>query len=132
MANSFFKFKQFTIFHDKCAMKVGTDGVLLGAWCDTDNCQRILDVGCGTGLISLMIAQRSPAHIDAIDIDSNACMQALLSMSMASICAGLRCAIIREISPVPHPTSKILWQLSVSHQAPNNTPSVPTFMAHLS
>lgn len=77
MANSFFKFKQFTIFHDKCAMKVGTDGVLLGAWCDTDNCQRILDVGCGTGLISLMIAQRSPAHIDAIDIDSNACMQAL-------------------------------------------------------
>lgn len=77
MANSFFKFKQFTIFHDKCAMKVGTDGMLLGAWCDTDNCQRILDVGCGTGLISLMIAQRSPAHIDAIDIDSNACMQAL-------------------------------------------------------
>ena len=76
MANSFFKFKQFTVYHDKCAMKVGTDGVLLGAWCCTDDCKRVLDVGCGTGLISLMIAQRSYSHIDAIDIDEGACLQA--------------------------------------------------------
>ena len=56
MANPYFQFKQFTVWHDKCAMKVGTDGVLLGAWCCVENITRILDVGCGTGLISLMLA----------------------------------------------------------------------------
>lgn len=45
MTKSSFKFKQFTIFHDKCAMKVGTDGVLLGAWAPADEAERILDVG---------------------------------------------------------------------------------------
>ena len=57
-------------------MKVGTDGVLLGAWASTERCQRILDVGTGTGLIALMLAQRSTAILDAIDIDSDACLQA--------------------------------------------------------
>lgn len=76
MANPFFKFKQFTVWHDKCAMKVGTDGVLLGAWCEAPQARTILDVGCGTGLISLMLAQRMPAQIDAIDIDGSACIQA--------------------------------------------------------
>ena len=76
MSNPFFQFKQFTIRHDKCAMKVGTDGVLLGAWAGTESCSRILDVGTGTGLIALMLAQRSKAVVDAIDIDANACLQA--------------------------------------------------------
>lgn len=76
MSNSFFQFKQFIIRHDKCAMKVGTDGVLLGAWAGTESCNRILDVGTGTGLIALMLAQRSKAVIDAIDIDAEACLQA--------------------------------------------------------
>lgn len=71
-----FQFKQFTIHHDRCAMKVGTDGVLLGAWADVTDSQRILDVGTGTGLIALMLAQRSKAHIHAIDIDEAACLQA--------------------------------------------------------
>ena len=53
MANPYFQFKQFTVWHDKCAMKVGTDGVLLGAWTSVENTRSILDVGCGTGLISL-------------------------------------------------------------------------------
>ena len=57
MRNKYFKFKQFTVFHDKCAMKVGTDGVLLGAWATIENCQSILDVGTGSGLIALMAAQ---------------------------------------------------------------------------
>ena len=68
MSNPFFQFKQFTIRHDKCAMKVGTDGVLLGAWAGIESCNRILDIGTGTGLIAMMLAQRSKAVIDAIDI----------------------------------------------------------------
>ena len=76
MSNPFFQFKQFTVRHDKCAMKVGTDGVLLGAWAGTESCNRILDIGTGTGLIAPMLAQRSKADIDAIDIDAYACRQA--------------------------------------------------------
>ena len=53
MPNPYFQFKQFTVRHDKCAMKVGTDGVLLGAWAPVQDVKRILDVGAGSGLISL-------------------------------------------------------------------------------
>ena len=71
-----FVFKQFGICQDKCAMKVGTDGVLLGAWAPGG--KRILDVGTGTGLIALMMAQRCPgARVLGIDIDADACRQAL-------------------------------------------------------
>ena len=70
-----FRFKQFYIEDSKCAMKVGTDGVLLGAWCPKGT--RILDVGTGSGLIARMLMQRCPeAHIDAIDIDPDAAEQA--------------------------------------------------------
>ena len=73
MSNNYFKFKKFTIEQDGCAMKVGTDGCLLGAWFDTDNCRRILDIGTGTGLISIMAAQRCPdAYITGIEIDPTA------------------------------------------------------------
>ncbi|MGL5681915.1 MAG: tRNA1(Val) (adenine(37)-N6)-methyltransferase [Marinifilaceae bacterium] len=72
-----FSFKQFTVTQDKCAMKVGTDGVLLGAWANVEKVHRVLDVGTGSGLIALMLAQRnSDIKIDAIDIDSSACLQA--------------------------------------------------------
>ncbi len=72
-----FKFKQFDVEQCRSAMKVGTDGVLLGAWCDADNAGRVLDIGCGTGLISLMIAQRSPeAIIDAVEIDRESAEEA--------------------------------------------------------
>ena len=69
-----FQFKEFTIHQDKTAMKVGTDGVLLGAWCSVDNFPNtILDIGSGTGVISLMMAQRSDAPtIDAVEVDENA------------------------------------------------------------
>ena len=59
MGTHYFQFKQFTIYHDRCAMKVGTDGVLLGAWCNIPKNGNILDIGTGTGIIALMAAQRS-------------------------------------------------------------------------
>lgn len=72
-----FRFKQFTVQDDRCAMKVGTDGVLLGAWAMTEDCSRVLDVGTGCGLIAIMMAQRFPqASITAIEIDASAATQA--------------------------------------------------------
>jgi tRNA1Val (adenine37-N6)-methyltransferase len=76
MANQEFVFKQFKILQDKCAMKVGTDAVLLGAWANTANAKKILDIGTGTGIIALMLAQKSGAKIDALDIDGDAYVQA--------------------------------------------------------
>ena len=77
MSNNFFRFKQFTVFQEHCAMKVGTDGVLLGAWANVTDCKHILDIGTGTGLIALMLAQRNTnALIDAIDIDEGCVLQA--------------------------------------------------------
>ena len=69
-----FEFKQFSVKQDKCAMKIGTDGVLLGAWTSLDhNPYNILDVGAGTGVIALQLAQRSIAeNIEAIEIDEDA------------------------------------------------------------
>lgn len=74
-----FQFKQFTVKQDRCAMKVGTDGVLLGAWSPIpENCFSILDIGTGTGIIALMTAQRSQAEqVDAIEIDEDAYEQAV-------------------------------------------------------
>lgn len=76
---SIFQFKQFTIQQDKCAMMVGTDGVLLGAWAPLEhNPFSILDIGAGTGVIALMLAQRSNAEqIDALEIDDDAYEQAV-------------------------------------------------------
>lgn len=73
-----FKFKQFTIAQDRCAAKIGTDGVLLGAWASLDHHpDSILDIGTGTGVIALMLAQRSTAQtIDAIELDEDAYEQA--------------------------------------------------------
>ena len=73
-----FQFKQFSVQQDRCAMKIGTDGVLLGAWAPIlHNPYSILDIGTGTGIIALMLAQRSTAQqIDALEIDENAYEQA--------------------------------------------------------
>ena len=71
---SIFQFKKFSVNQDKCAMKIGTDSVLLGAWCPIDNNPfSVLDIGAGTGILSLMLAQRSNAEqIDSLEIDDDA------------------------------------------------------------
>ncbi len=77
-----FKFKHFTINQDRCAMKVGTDGVLLGAWANGG--AKVFDVGTGTGIIALMMAQRFPqAMITAVDIDKDAVLQARENITLA-------------------------------------------------
>lgn len=77
-----FRFKRFSVAHEKAAMKVGTDGVLLGAWCDVDSAVKVLDVGTGCGLIALMVAQRNPVcEILGIDIDADAIEEANLNFS---------------------------------------------------
>jgi tRNA1Val (adenine37-N6)-methyltransferase len=81
MPSTSFAFKQFIINQDKCAMKVGTDAVLLGAWIIPNGSKRILDVGAGTGVIALMLAQKTDAQIDAIDIDEEAFIQAKQNVS---------------------------------------------------
>jgi len=83
MPNPFFNFKQFTVYQDKCAMKVGIDGVLLGAWTPVDDAQKILDIGTGTGLVALMLAQRCDAEVLGIDIDKNAFLQATENINNA-------------------------------------------------
>lgn len=75
-AKDTFCFRRFTIRQDRCAMKVGTDGVLLGAWAELPQKGRILDVGTGTGLIALMAAQRSEAQVTGLEIDADAAAQA--------------------------------------------------------
>ena len=85
MANDYFQFKQFTIHQQRCAMKVGTDGTLLGAWAQVPiKSARILDIGTGTGLIALMMAQRFPeATVLGIDIDGKAVSQAQENVALS-------------------------------------------------
>ena len=78
MSSRGFTFKQFHINHDRCAMKVGTDGILLGAWASLGSARRILDIGTGSGLVALMLAQRSEPEvkITGLELDEAAALQA--------------------------------------------------------
>ena len=87
-----FTFKQFFVAHDRCAMKVGTDGILLGAWAPVAGVKRILDIGTGSGLVALMLAQRTDEHvtIDAVELDAEAAEQASDSPHESGMCGCAR------------------------------------------
>lgn len=99
MAKGYFEFKQFTIHQDCCAMKVGTDGALLGAWASAPaGFCRILDIGTGTGLIALMMAQRYPqSKVIGIDIDHQAVSQATANVAVSPFANRVR-IILADIS----------------------------------
>lgn len=78
-----FRFKQFGLNDSKCAMKIGTDGVLLGAWADVSNAHNVLDIGSGSGLISLMIAQRCNSFVTGIEIDKDAYLQSIENIAVS-------------------------------------------------
>ena len=92
MSNDYFQFRQFVVHQQRCAMKVGTDGTLLGAWAAAPSGQcRILDIGTGTGLIALMMAQRFPeAEVTGIDIDEDAVTQAVENVRLSPFSKRVR------------------------------------------
>ncbi len=90
MPKNSFTFKQFTINQDRCAMKVCTDACILGASTDVENVSKILDIGTGTGLLSLMIAQRTNAQIDAVEIDEDAYQQAVMNVQESVFASKIR------------------------------------------
>ena len=97
-----FRFKQFAVEQDDVAMKVGTDGVLLGAWAACDGAKRILDIGTGTGVIALMLAQRNPeAQIQAVEIDETATRRARSNFDMSPWAERLEvvCCAVQEFNP---------------------------------
>lgn len=97
-----FRFKQFAVEQDDVAMKVGTDGVLLGAWANIDNAKHLLDIGTGTGVIALMLAQRNAtAQISAVEIDETAAQRARANFDMSPWAERLQVAqcAVQEFSP---------------------------------
>lgn len=94
MGKAYFEFKQFTIRHDRCAMKVGTDGVLLGAWTEIGpEVRHVVDIGTGSGLIAIMLAQRSMASVIGLEIEPDAAEQAADNARMSPW--GERLRIVR-------------------------------------
>jgi tRNA1Val (adenine37-N6)-methyltransferase len=91
MSNDYFQFKQFIIHQGRSAFKVGTDGVILGAEASVSGVRKILDVGAGTGLISIMLAQRSDAEIDSIEPDEESYNELVENVRQCKWSSGIRC-----------------------------------------
>lgn len=114
MASDRFQFKQFSVAHDRCAMKVGTDGVLAGLWPEVQHVRCILDIGTGTGLIALILAQRTPqAFIEAIEPDAAAFGQACENIAASPW--PERIAVYRAELQHFQPPSAHLYDLIVSN-----------------
>jgi tRNA1Val (adenine37-N6)-methyltransferase len=112
MGNSWFQFQQFRVNQDRCAMKISTDAVLLGALANAESPNKILDIGTGTGVIALMLAQRFPdAKITAIEIDEDAAGQAEENFRASQFAARL-CLIHGRFQAYPE-TEK--YELIVSN-----------------
>ncbi|MCU0339983.1 MAG: methyltransferase [Spirosomaceae bacterium] len=89
--NPFFRFQQFTVWHDQCALKVCTEACILGSYVPVSTAQKVLDVGTGTGLLALMMAQRNPhLSIDAIEIDEASARQAVQNISQSPFSEQIR------------------------------------------
>lgn len=100
-----FKFKQFAVEQDDVAMKVGTDGVLLGAWARCEGARRILDIGTGTGVIALQMAQRNPvAQVQAVEIDETAAKRARANFDLSPWAERL--AVVQSAVQEFEPTEK--------------------------
>jgi len=97
----YFDFKQFRICHDRCTMKVGTDGVLLGAWAEVAEAHRILDIGTGSGLIALMAAQRSHAEVTGVELHASSAWQAAENAAASPFGkrVSIICTDIRDFAP---------------------------------
>lgn len=109
-----FDFKKFSIVQKQSAMKVGTDGVVLGAWAEVANARHMLDIGTGTGLLALMIAQRNAAaHIDAIEIDEPAASEAKFNISQSPW--NDRIQVIQERIQIYAQTTRAQYDLIVSN-----------------
>lgn len=118
MANSYFRFKQFTVYQEQAAMKVTTDACLFGAWVADElhsrtlpSSTRLLDAGTGTGLLSLMIAQQSNGTIDAVEIDQEAAQQATGNFA-ASVWKDRLNVITGDLRDIAAPSS---YQIIVSN-----------------
>lgn len=110
--DSIFQFKQFSVLQDNCAMKVGTDGVLLGAWTPITGTEKsILDVGTGCGLLALMLAQRTTsAYVDAIEIEDQAYEQAVENFENSDWNDRLFCyhGAFQEFSETPEDSYELI------------------------
>ena len=123
-----FRFKQFEVLNDRTAMKVGTDGVLLGAWCPVEGMTRVLDVGTGCGVITLMVAQRNNgALIESIDVDEGAIDEAKLNFAASPwserLTARLQDFNVLEVDPTS-PTAYCPPAMPAPrHGTPNHSPT---------
>jgi tRNA1Val (adenine37-N6)-methyltransferase len=120
--NPYFKFKQFTVFHDQCAMKVNTDGCLLGSWAAAKSPQSILDIGTGSGVIALMLAQKYPqAQVDGVEIENTCAKQCIANFTESPFADRLRC----YCNAIQDFESDVKYDLIVSNPPyfQNNTPS---------